>query len=76
MQEKIVELINRAIAVVHHRDADVDTSDGTFATTDTDAMIHLEAAIQDLTGFEASELFSSHNTPMIINGVLNDLAHK
>ena len=39
---QLKQLIERAILVVHWRDGDIDTENGTFATTDLDEMIHLE----------------------------------
>lgn len=55
--EALKELINRAILVAHWRDSDVDTVDGSFATTDTDEMIRMESAIQEMfEGMEANDL--------------------
>ncbi len=56
--KKLKELVKRAILVAYWRDGDVDTEDGTFATTSTDDMIHLESAIQDMFDLEAHELYS------------------
>jgi len=57
MNNKLKELLSRAIWVAYWRDRDIDTEDGTFASTDTDEMIHLESAIQDLFGgMEANDL--------------------
>ncbi|AWB00232.1 hypothetical protein CU052_13415 [Vibrio harveyi] len=56
--KKLKELVKRAILVAYWRDGDVDTEDGTFATTSTDDMIRLESAIQDMFDLEAHELYS------------------
>lgn len=71
--EQLKELIESAILVAYWRNGDVDTEDGTYATTDTDEMISLESAIQDLFGLEASELYKSLNSGQIIDKKLNDL---
>lgn len=71
--EELKELIERAILVAYWRDGDVDTEDGTFATTDTDQMIRLESAIQDLFGLEANELAKSLNSNQIIDKKLKEL---
>lgn len=71
--EQLKELIERAILVAYWRDGDIDTEDGTFATTDTDQMIRLESAIQDLFGLEANELAKSLNSGQIIDKKLNEL---
>ncbi|EOX3117593.1 hypothetical protein ACPFMY_000432 [Vibrio cholerae] len=71
--EKLKELIERAILVASERNGDVDTEDGTFATTETDAMIHLESAIQELFGLEAHELNQTLNAEHIIEKKLNEL---
>lgn len=71
--EQLKELIERAILVAYWRNGDVDTEDGTYATTDTDEMIRLESAIQELFGLEAHELYKSLNSGQIIDKKLNDL---
>ena len=71
--DELKELIERAILVAYWRDGDVDTEDGTFATTDTDQMIRLESAIQDLFGLEANELEKSLNSNQIIDKKLKEL---
>ncbi|MGR5367001.1 hypothetical protein [Photobacterium damselae] len=71
--EQLKELIERAILVAYWRNGDVDTEDGTYATTDTDEMIRLESAIQELFGIEARELSKSINSGQIIDKKLNDL---
>lgn len=68
--EKLENLILRAVEVAHWRDGDIDTEDGTFATTETDSMIRLEEAIQDFTGLEAAELMQLFNTEAKIKEVL------
>lgn len=45
MEDKYKAVINAAIVVARNRNGDIDTEDGTFATTETDAMICLEEAI-------------------------------
>ena len=42
------EIIKKALAVIEYRHGDVDTEDGTFATTDTDAIIGLEMSLAEL----------------------------
>jgi hypothetical protein len=71
--EQLKELIERAILVAYWRNGDVDTEDGTYATTDTDEMIRLESAIQELFGLEAHELSKSLNSGQIIDKKLNEL---
>ncbi|ENP0825576.1 hypothetical protein ACCI36_002728 [Vibrio parahaemolyticus] len=71
--EQLKELIERAILVAYWRNGDVDTEDGTYATTDTDEMIRLESAIQELFGLEANELSKSLNSGQIIDKKLNEL---
>lgn len=60
------ELLTRAILVAFWRSGDVDTEDGTYATTETDEMIHLESAIQEFFGMEAHELFNYLNAGSFI----------
>lgn len=74
--EQLKQLIERAILVAYHRDGDVDTEDGTFATTDTDEMIRLESAIQDLFGLEVRELVKSDHSTTIINNKIMELLKK
>jgi len=62
----LMSLIEEAILVVVNRDGDVDTEDGSFATTGTDEMIRLEAAIQNMFGLEAAEISQSLNAQRII----------
>lgn len=70
---KLKELINRAILVAAWRDGDVDTEDGTYATTDTDEMIHLESAIQDFfDGMEAYDLICTGRLGDYIDIVLDN----
>ncbi len=71
--EQLKELIERAILVAYHRDGDIDTENGTYATTDTDEMIRLESAIQELFGLEAHELSQSLNSGQIIDKKLNEI---
>jgi hypothetical protein len=72
--DKLYKLIEQAILVAHNRSGDIDTEDGTFATTSTDEIIRLEEAIQEFTGLEASELAESLNANKIIeNALLNTL---
>lgn len=72
--EKLYNLIEQAILVAHNRSGDIDTEDGTFATTSTDEMIRLEEAIQEFTELEASELAESLNAKQIVeNALLNAL---
>lgn len=71
--EQLKELIERAILVAYGRNGDVDTEDGTYATTDMDEMIRLESAIQELFGLEAHELVKSLNSGKIIDKKLNGL---
>jgi hypothetical protein len=47
MNEKIKEVLKQAVLVCEYRGGDIDTEDGSFATTDTDSMIRLEAALCD-----------------------------
>ena len=42
------EILGRAILVIQYRNGDIDTEDGSFATTCTDEMIHLEQALADM----------------------------
>ena len=42
---ELKELLEQAVWVCFNRAGDVDTEDGSFATTDTDSIIRLEAAI-------------------------------
>lgn len=71
--EKLKEIIERAILVAYCRDGDVDTEDGTYATTDTDEMIRLEAAIQELFDVEAKDLVEHINSSNIIDKILNQI---
>ncbi|UKA04874.1 hypothetical protein [Photobacterium damselae] len=71
--DKLKELIERAILVAYGRDGDVDTEDGTFATTDVDEMIRLEMAIEELFGLDAQELAKTLNSNQIIDGKLKDI---
>ena len=71
--KELKELIERAILVAYWRNGDVDTEDGTFATTDTDEFIRLEQAIQELFGLEAHEIKQSLNAGKIIDKKLNEL---
>lgn len=74
IMEKLYNLIEQAILVAHNRSGDIDTEDGTFATTSTDEMIRLEEAIQEFTELEASELAESLNAKQIVeNALLNAL---
>lgn len=41
------EIIKKSLVVIEYRHGDVDTEDGTFATTDTDAIIGLEMALSE-----------------------------
>ncbi len=41
------EILGRAILLIESRSGDVDTEDGSFATTGTDQIIHLEQALAD-----------------------------
>lgn len=60
MSTELKELLNRAVLVAYWRDRDIDTEDGTFASTDTDEMIHLESAIQEFFGgMEANDLIGT-----------------
>lgn len=70
--KQLKELIERAILVACCRSGDVDTEDGSHATTDTDEMIRLESAIQDLFDLEANELNESLNAGRIINKKLDE----
>lgn len=45
VSEKIVAALHAALNVAYDRKGDVDTEDGTYATTDRDSMIHLETAL-------------------------------
>ncbi|EOW9224826.1 hypothetical protein ACN26P_003358 [Vibrio cholerae] len=72
-KEKLQDLIERAILVAYFRDGDVDTNDGTYATTDTDQMIHLESAIQSLFGLESSEMFKTMNSKLIIQKKFDEI---
>lgn len=57
---ELKELLNRAIWVAYWRDRDIDTEDGTFASTDIGEMIHLESAIQEFfDGMEANNLIAT-----------------
>ncbi len=71
--EKLKEIIERAILVAYWRDGDVDTEDGTYATTDTDEMIRLESAIQELFGIEVEDLAKSLNASKIIDKTLKGI---
>ncbi|EGQ7810347.1 hypothetical protein I6Y99_004390 [Vibrio parahaemolyticus] len=71
--KKLVELVAQAILIAFYRDGDVDTEDGTFATTDTDVMIRLESAIQDAFGMEAKELCRQPYVNSIIESKLRGL---
>lgn len=70
--KELKELIERAILVAYWRNGDVDTQDGTYATTETDEMIRLESAIQELFGLEAHDLYKSLNAGQIIEKKLNE----
>ena len=41
------EIIRKALVVIEYRHGDVDTEDGSFATTDTDAIIGLEISLAE-----------------------------
>ncbi len=57
---ELKELLNRAIFVAYWRDRDIDTENGTFASTDTDEMIRLESAIQEFFGgMESNDLIGT-----------------
>lgn len=43
----IKEILKKAMVVIEYRNGDIDTEDGTFATTETDAIIGLEMSLAD-----------------------------
>ena len=66
------ELIYHAIMVAHWRDGDVDTEDGTYATTDTDEMIRMESSIQGaFDGMEANDLVCTGRVGEYIQNAIN-----
>ncbi len=46
--DNLKEVLLCAIQVNYERSFDVDTEDGTFATTGTDAILSLETALEDM----------------------------
>lgn len=54
------ELLEQAVFVCWNRDGDIDTEDGTLATTDTDSIIRLEAAICKYFDLDADSLELKH----------------
>ena len=67
---KLIEVLEKAILVAGYRDGDIDTTDGTFATTDLDEMIHLESAIHEALGVEAKDLVKDKNFGDLIKSSL------
>lgn len=67
---KLIEVLEKAILVAGHRDGDVDTTDGTFATTDLNEMIHLESAIHEEFGVEARDLIKDKGFGDLIKSIL------
>lgn len=54
--ELVIEVLRQAIMVVAYRAGDVDTEDGSYATTDTDSIIRLESALCEALGTKYDDL--------------------
>ncbi|ELP5899836.1 hypothetical protein QTV49_001737 [Vibrio vulnificus] len=67
---KLIEVFERAILVAGYRDSDVDTTDGTFATTDLNEMINLESAIHETLDIEAKDLIKVKDIGTLIKSKL------
>lgn len=77
--ELIIEALRKAVYVVDSRAGDVDTEDGSYATTGTDEIIRLESALCEALGTkyddidlaEALELIERLPTESVNNGLLS-----
>lgn len=56
LPESVIEVLRHAIMVVAYRNGDVDTEDGSYATTDTDSIIRLESALCEALGTEYDDI--------------------
>ena len=65
MEDKYKHIIDLAIQVVLFRGSDVDTEDGTFATTCTDQIIRLDQAIAEAFELDSDDV-SESDLPMIV----------
>ena len=58
--KKLNELLEQAVFVCWNRHGDISTEEGEFATTDTDSIIRLEAAICDYFDLDSDSLELGH----------------
>lgn len=66
------KLILKAITVAAERTGDVDTEDGTYATTDVDEMIRLESSIESVFEMESYDLIRTGSVDARIQIAINN----
>lgn len=54
--QKIIDVLEAAVLVAQYRGGDVDTEDGSFATTSIDNIIMLDEAVEKLFGLYSEEV--------------------
>lgn len=65
MEDKIKKVLLAATAVVHDRQGDIDTEDGSYATTNIDSMIELTDALAGAFSTNSDDVIYHEIAPII-----------
>jgi len=63
--KQIKEVLRQAVLVCEYRSGDIDTEDGSFASTDIESIINLEAALADYLDMDTDTVLSIDAMPII-----------
>ncbi|CAH9017353.1 conserved hypothetical protein [Vibrio phage 193E37-1] len=55
-KEKLIDMIGKMVQLLQSREGDVDTVDGTYATVDSDELLHLEQEFECLFGVQVEDV--------------------